>query len=315
MSAYTIEEEIEFYQGIRINEKLDTIIKVEGQDDEPFWKSIFYECFPELKIEIYKESVYFPSVGASGKGTLLHFASYSSKELILCLDSDYDFLLDNEVINSNPFVLQTYADSIENYWCNPKHLQQICCKAGAVDVVDFDFESFFEKFSEIVYELFLVSVHEESKKQDNTFDRKALGVFMSLEGTKDVSDNGEEILNVLAQKVEGELTNHQLSEELKSRILSKLEILGINRDNISWLIRGKNIYSITQLLVKSVVNNTVAKQKQKIANQYAGNEIQQQIENYHSTRQRWEELLLTEYKVKDSPFFNKIQNDINAIFN
>ena len=87
---------------------------VESYDDISFWRSLLSEYEDETR---YFE-VMLPSNNslAKGKKTVLmnQLGNQLGENMIACVDSDYDYLLQgrtntSKYINNNPYVLQTYA--------------------------------------------------------------------------------------------------------------------------------------------------------------------------------------------------------------
>ena len=80
------------------------------------------------------------------------------ENMIACVDSDYDYLLQGRtqtsryIINS-PYVLQTYAYAIENYHCYAEGLHEACVTATLNDHKLIDFPAFMKLYSEIAYPL------------------------------------------------------------------------------------------------------------------------------------------------------------------
>lgn len=84
--------------------------------------------------------------------------SHLGENMIACVDSDYDYLLQGRtqtsryIINS-PYVLQTYAYAIENYHCYAEGLHEVCVTATLNDHKLIDFPAFMKLYSEIAYPL------------------------------------------------------------------------------------------------------------------------------------------------------------------
>lgn len=136
---------------------------VENEDDIPFWKHQFKRFDINTKI--------FPATKNSlnrGKQEVLKSKDNTGKFLLLCLDSDYDYLLNgatqqSAVIKRNPYIFQTYTYAIENYKCYAPYLQQIITDITLIDTEMFDNEVFMINFSKIIYPLFLYSFYYERK--------------------------------------------------------------------------------------------------------------------------------------------------------
>ncbi len=107
---------------------------VEAPIDIGFWQKRFdTQDFPVIEFrEICQHEP------ANGKGAIIsavtnHRISLSSR-LIICLDSDYDNLLDNnqDLYNSD-FVFQTYAYAIENFFYHPENLGSFVQECAGID--------------------------------------------------------------------------------------------------------------------------------------------------------------------------------------
>lgn len=98
---------------------------VESYDDISFWRSIL----AEYEDNTHYFEVMLPSQTslAKGKKTVLmnQLGKQLGENMIACVDSDYDYLLQGRTNTSryiieNPYVMQTYAYAIENYHAMPK---------------------------------------------------------------------------------------------------------------------------------------------------------------------------------------------------
>ncbi|MDL2212801.1 DUF4435 domain-containing protein [Bacteroides sp. OttesenSCG-928-E20] len=140
------------------------IAYVESYDDIAFWRALLAEFETD---ERYFQ-VMLPSATTLTKGkkqVLLNTLNTAElgRSLIACVDSDYDFLLQGSTptshkVNSNPYIFQTYAYAIENYRCYAPSLHDVCVQSTLNDRYVLNFEKFLERFSTIVYPLFLWSV-------------------------------------------------------------------------------------------------------------------------------------------------------------
>lgn len=83
---------------------------------------------------------------AKGKKTVLmnQLGNQLGENMIACVDSDYDYLLQGRtqtsryIINCS-YVLQTYAYAIENYHCYAEGLHEVCVMATLNDHMLIDF--------------------------------------------------------------------------------------------------------------------------------------------------------------------------------
>jgi len=139
---------------------------VEDEEDVPFWKAIFSLC--NVKTTVNPASI---TSQKRGKEIVLRLANQVGKNMVLAVDSDYDYLLGDsfeksKLINNSPFIFQTYVYSIENFKSLAEIQYQIILEATLLDNDFFDYKEYLEVYSEIIYELFLYSFlyHKENLK-------------------------------------------------------------------------------------------------------------------------------------------------------
>ena len=180
---------------------------VEGYDDVAFWRGIFddYET-DRLKFEI---SVPPRQDLAKGKRVLLDMIPESSPDLLLCVDSDFDYLFDghteqSRLVNESPYLFHTYAYATENYLCHPPSLHRICAKATKNDTLIFDFEAFLREYSRIIYPLFLWYAYSARRKSERAFSLIDFRTSVRL-NYLDLRDNGQPTLEWLQRQADKRL--------------------------------------------------------------------------------------------------------------
>lgn len=136
------------------------MVYVEGYDDIAFWRSIFDSFEPSFSQRRFEISTPARDDMAKGKKVVLSFASRAGSSLLLCVDSDFDYLFGNHteqsrLVNSSRYVIQTYLYAIENLLCLPSSLASLATVATRNDMQIFDFMEFCEGYSRAVYPLFL----------------------------------------------------------------------------------------------------------------------------------------------------------------
>ena len=135
------------------------IAYVESYDDISFWRSVF----DEFEGSNYHFEVMLPARSNLTKGkkqAMMNMLGKAyGKNMIACVDSDYDYLLQGATSTSrqlieNPYVLHTYAYAIENLKCNAPSLKQVCVLSTLNDQDVIDFEEFMKLYSQICFPLF-----------------------------------------------------------------------------------------------------------------------------------------------------------------
>lgn len=148
---------------------------VESYEDVAFWK----ELLAEFETDERYFQVMLPSSTTLSKGkkmVLMNTLNTTElgKSLIACVDSDYDFLMQDTTassrkINGNDYIFQTYTYAIENYRCYAESLHNVVVQATLNDRHLVDFSKYLRRYSEITYPLFLWSVWFYRKHDTRTF--------------------------------------------------------------------------------------------------------------------------------------------------
>lgn len=184
------------------------LVYVESDEDIAFWRNVLadYKHFG-VNFEINLPSDNF----AKGKLQVLALQENTGPNLILCVDSDLDYLLDghsgqSKAILENPFIFQTYTYSIENYFCFAPSLHQLCVQATLNDRALLDFEEVMGLYSKVIYELFLWLVHLEANG-----DHATLSI-----------SNFDAIVRILLAPMDVITALNIALDELKSRVDAKV---------------------------------------------------------------------------------------------
>ena len=137
---------------------------VESYDDIYFWRTVLSDFEDDKR---YFE-VMLPSkanLTRGKKSVLMNFLEGEplGKDMIACVDADYDYLLQGRTQQSrrvleSPFVFHTYVYAIENYQCYAPSLHNVCVSVTLNDHRIFDFREYFSQLSEALFPLFVWSV-------------------------------------------------------------------------------------------------------------------------------------------------------------
>ena len=140
------------------------IAYVESYDDIYFWRTVLSEFENDKR---YFE-VMLPSkmnLTRGKKSVLMNFLEGEplGKDMIACVDADYDYLIQGRTSQSrrvlgSPYVFHTYVYAIENYQCYAPSLHNVCVSVTLNDHRIFDFRGYFQAFSEALFPLFVWSV-------------------------------------------------------------------------------------------------------------------------------------------------------------
>lgn len=185
-------------------EKRRVQVFVEGYDDVAFWRSIFdHFQNPYLRFEI---SVPNREDLPKGKKVLLSMLPSAGEDLLLCMDADFDYLMEghteqSQLVNGSPFLFHTYAYATENYLCYAETLHNVCVKATKNDTRIFDFVRFMTEYSCIIYPAFLWYVYSAREDVQHIFPLIDFKNTVRI-GYLDLHDNGASTLAWVGRNVE-----------------------------------------------------------------------------------------------------------------
>lgn len=242
-------------------------IYVEGQGDIPFWYRVFKKFAPKLKVKIFPYTTVEKEDGLQNKtgkpSVLLHKDSVDPYKL-LCVDSDYDYLLpeqnDNaKAINTSPYIFQTYTYSIENYKCFAASLDYICVEASYNSEVHFNFIDFLENYSKSIYDLFLYLLYSTKRSISNLTEKEfrqcvCLNEQISINNETEIETIFKDIkekCNKIIEEIKKD--NHGIEEEI-GKLQNELQAKGITPNTTYLFIKGHTLFDcVVKNLVKKVV--------------------------------------------------------------
>lgn len=182
----------------------DIAVLVEDIYDQRLWECIIENVKPELR-----DKIDFPNPvprGTRGKDVLRKFKNFVCEKLIICVDSDCEYLYDEEVWYIGKYIYHTVVYSKENFQCHHLSLNEIC-KDLTTKRYD-NFQILLENISRKVAPLFYIWLYlKENKIQqfdDTVINNETFNKILRFQGTE--FDNiGDE--NILYQKIEERVNN------------------------------------------------------------------------------------------------------------
>ncbi|MBR5988178.1 MAG: DUF4435 domain-containing protein [Prevotella sp.] len=148
---------------------------VESYDDIYFWRTVlsefendkrYFEVMLPSKVNLTrgKKSVLMNFLEGEGQRTGEPSSELPlGKDMIACVDADYDYLIQGRTQQSrrvleSPYVFHTYVYAIENFQCYAPSLHNVCVSVTLNDHRIFDFQEYFRQFSEALFPLFVWSI-------------------------------------------------------------------------------------------------------------------------------------------------------------
>lgn len=232
-------------------QKRDRIVAyVESYDDVAFWRNIL----SEFEDDKHYFEVMLPSQTTLAKGKKMVLmsslqANQLGPNLIACVDSDYDFLLQgatkvSDAINANKYIFQTYAYAIENYQCFAGGLQDVCVQTTLNDRKIIDFIAFMERYSEIVYPLFLWCIYFYRQHDTHSYPMHEFNESARLFNEVDINNPDKSLfemqrhVNSALHRMENKYPNLRGKVETLGK---ELEVLGLKPKTTYLYIQGHHI--------------------------------------------------------------------------
>lgn len=308
------------YTPLQLSDKNSRWIKVfvEGYGDVAFWRGIFddYET-DELKFEV---SVPPRTDLAKGKRVLLDMIPKSGPDMILCVDSDFDYIFNgrteqSKLVIESPYMFQTYAYSTENYLCYPPSLRYVCAKATKNDSYIFDFVKFMAKYSSTIYPVFLWYAFSAMQKNEKMFPLNEFRSTVRL-NYLDITDNGAHTISWLERQVEKRMqimANRSGSRADDIFNFGKsLEEFGVVPEKVHMYMQG---HTLLDNVVMTMLNPVCDKLREISTTKIAkgtkqGISLKNELSNYNNSTRNVREVLFDNERYKDSSQYLMLRRDI-----
>ena len=291
---------------------------VEGYEDVAFWRSIFDHFDNDyLRFEI---SVPTREDLPKGKKVLLSMIPKSNEEMLLCVDSDFDYLFGDrtevsQLVNDSPFMFHTYTYATENYLCYAPSLHNVCVKATKNDTHIFDFEEFMAAYSRTIYPVFLWYVYSAQLSHESVFPLVDFKNTVRL-GYLEVECNGADTLAWLERQVRRKL--HRLEDEhpqMKDEIedfASYLKTKGVEPENTYLFMQGHTLMdNVVMPMLNSVCDKLRTMSVTKInASSKTGLQLKNEMSNYMNSLRSIHYVLLDNENYTSCPLYGLLQDDI-----
>ena len=293
-------------------------VYVEGYEDVAFWRGIFdHFQNPYLRFEI---SV--PDRGdlPKGKKVLMGMIPRSSEELLLCVDSDFDYLFAGRTPQSKEvaeakFMFHTYAYATENYLCYAPSLHNVCVRATKNDTRIFDFERFMADYSRIIYPLFLWYAYSAQQESEHIFTLADFRASVRL-NFLEIEHNGLRTLAWLRRNVarrdQALRERHAEMIEPKRAFAEKLFRRGVTPENTYLFMHGHTLMDNVVI----VLLNTVCEKLRELsiakitASSKKGVALKNEMSNYTNSLRSIRDVLLDNENYTKSPLYKRLERDI-----
>ncbi|MFI3316542.1 MAG: DUF4435 domain-containing protein [Rikenellaceae bacterium] len=299
------------------NQKLVKVY-VEGYEDVAFWRGVFdHFSNPYLRFEI---SVPPRKDLPKGKKILLNMIPESSQEMILCVDSDFDYIFHDSTpqareVNGAQFLFHTYTYATENYLCYAPSLHNVCVKATKNDTRIFDFDVFMTEYSRAIYPAFLWYCYSAQLSSESVF---ILADFKNTVRINflDITDNGANTIAWVGRNVRRKVLELSEKHPQMATDIKKFERTIIQRgvtpqttylymhghtlmDNVVMIALNAVCEKLRQLSTARIINSSKK-----------GTAFKNEINNYTNSLRSIKDVLLDNENYTKCPLFKALRADL-----
>ena len=294
---------------------------VESYEDIPFWRTVLHGYqTATIKFEIITPTKKGKEQALAMRHQLVNYNAGPS--LIICIDSDYDFLLQgctaqSKLINESNFIFQTYSYSIENLQCYSPSLHLICVQAANHDKELIDFDELLKVYSGIIYKLLVWNVYFRMIDDHTVFTVSDFCTIIKLTGKVDVTDKCSAAMTGLQKRVVAKLSALEIayplaSEEIK-RITNDLKKSEINESNAYLFVHGHTLkeHVVLKVLEHACVLMINEKYNEIKNNSVHATQMQDEMNHYENQKQPVSSVLNANTEFKNCFLYKKIKTDLD----
>ncbi len=299
------------------------VVYVESYDDVFFWRSVlgrFEDATRRFEVMLPSR---VPHLERGKKAAVMSLIAgdKTGRDMIACVDADYDYLVQrhspsSKAILDNPYVFHTYAYSIENMQCYAPSLHDVCVAVTLNDSDMFDFEAYLNEYSNAVFPLFVWSIW--------SYRSPSYGEFTITDFLKIIEighfnpDRPQETLERLrhkvAKKVQALQRLHPDARESYREVKEDIKRLGVTPDTTYMYIQGHHLFDrVVMPMLKRICNTLVRDRENEISRQSLhGVQRRNELSCYSSSLADVELALKKNVGYLFSPQFRNIERDITA---
>jgi Protein of unknown function (DUF4435) len=286
-------------------------VRIENLKDRFFWESVLTTIFPTKTLIFYE---LFPNdeIVAKGKTDMKKYIDFADKDLIFCIDADYDYLLDNTDFIGKSFVFHTYVYAIENIYSYAEGLEETLKKAVNTEGPNFDFNDFFKKYSTITYNWLCYSLYSE-KIKDGLLSRENCGKLAGFVRFNNIENDLAELKIRLEKESAVFEQQYDSLTDFKSFKI-RLSELGLTQNNAYLFLRGHDLFEgVTIKLLKFLGYNLLQNRYTELKQLGRENEIEN-LNKLLKTK-HFERNLRQNHSFQSNSFYKNIVSNIQTAFN
>ncbi len=315
-----------FYEGVSaILERPTVRVYVEAFDDVVLWEKAFNEAKALANIDIDLDlSPVGDEKESDGKGKVLQQSGIAGPSVLLCVDSDYDFVAkgyreQSVLINENEFIFQTYCYSLENFLCDPDGLPALFTQASKRTTLteEADYEEVFDQIGEQALAPLLMMLYLLKTEADNFSFSDYRSRFTSsisfINATQDINSKLVLITAELSQlKCDLEQT---FAVDLQQAFMEwQQQISTFFEGQWHLVVRGHDLLDKVVLpIAKQICNDRVTKKMQELADRTAGDKAEK-IQQYNESKVHPQLLIKNRVDFEKTVVYKHIIKDFTTFF-
>lgn len=295
---------------------------VESYDDVSFWSHLL----SQYNTDKHYFQVMLPSNTSLAKGKKVAMMNDLGQGLgcnmIACVDSDYDYLLQGttgtsrRIINS-PYVLHTYAYAIENYQCYAGSLHGVCVQSTLNDKRLIDFEAFFRLYSQIIYPLFVWNVWFYRKRELSVFSMQDFCHVVRIDPVSVPHPEGtlEQLHMRVEKKIKWLTRRYSYAAAELEALKPELETLGVTPDNAYLFIQGHHLKENVVMKLLSPVCVRLRREREAEIKHLAchAQQYRNELTSYHHSLQSLEAVLRKNTDYEDASTYALVRHDVENL--
>lgn len=288
------------------------VVHLESINDIDFWNNLLKRGKPTDEFEFIPYTKTPTGTKGTGCGQCLIYKDFLDSQMVIAIDSDLRYLLQEAGIDTAHYILQTYTYSFENHLCFVDRLNSLVETVCGLENDLFDFNEFLVSYSKEIYPLFLMFLYDLRQPQRELSSGSFAKVLTFPHMSTWLENNGLDVINELHSRVEIELTrlkgiyvNYDQEAEKNKYLL-----LGLTEENAYLYIRGHNLYDLIAEMGEMLCNALKKREKERLE---SIGQHEEAVAVYAGTKTFKKELK------KSAPHYtypeiNKIVSDIQSIW-
>jgi len=298
---------------------------VESYDDVFFWRSVLGKFEDDTRMFDIMLPTRNKHLDRGKKAAIASMLKGVGRDMIACVDADYDYILQGETemskqVLESPYIFHTYAYAIENFQCYAEGLHETCVMVTLNDHSIFDFDRFMDAYSQAIWPLFvwhMAFVHR--RKMSMHFDMSEFNKVVVLPSVR--IQDPKWAIDYLGKKVRAKIFQLErrfpkikavLGEEAR-----KLNALGIHEHNTYLYIQGHHLFDlVVSPIVQTVCDQLRNERENEIRDRAIHSEqARTEMACYENSLGKVKMMMKKNTFYQFSPEFQKIQADIEAFIN